>query len=88
MEQFKRISQMVHLITESIQRDENKGIFGITTCGAIVCSWNLSSVHIPDLWLKAIAGIFTIVLGPPIGVFMKDVYIIKVKPRIFKNKKY
>ena len=84
MEYLKRIYQ-------SVSSEKNKSIFGITTCGGIVCGWNIAGLDLLHLlpleivW-KAVAGFFTVIVGPPIGVFMKDVYQIKVKPKIFKDK--
>lgn len=92
MEHLKKIRFLSEAIGKSVSSEENRGIFGITTCGGIVYSWNIAGLHAADFltlevaW-KAIAGIFTIFIAPPLGVFMKDVYIEKVRPKIFKKKR-
>lgn len=88
MEHIRKIYELAKAISRSAQREENRGIFGISTCGGIYLSWHLSSLHVPDIWVKAFAGVFTIVLGPPLSAFVTDLYKEKIKPLIFKNKKH
>jgi hypothetical protein len=84
--------ELVKRIFQSVSREDNKGIFGITTLGGVFCSWHLISVDVVgfcrdhELMVKGILGLFSIFIAPPLGVFMKDVYQIKVKPKIFKDK--
>lgn len=94
MENQWGIVRLTRAVFTSFSAPENKGIAGIAGIGGIFCSWHIASADVSylldkySLALKIIGGFFTVVIAPPLGVFMKDVYEIKLKPNIkFLNKK-
>lgn len=94
VEAFRGFVRLSKAVFTSFSAPENRGISGIAGIGGIFCG-----LHIVDtefsyfllkyaLALKIIGSFFTVVIAPPLGVFMKDVYELKVKPNIkFLNKK-
>ena len=91
MEYYKRIQTLFSAVGKSVSSEENKGVFGITTCGGIVYSWHIVSISVVDIltWpllFKAFSGLFMIFVAPPLGTFMNDVYKEKIRPKIFKRK--
>lgn len=94
MENQWGIVRLTKAIFTSFSAPENQGIAGIAGVGGIFCSWHIATAEFSyildkySLVLKIVGSFFTIVIAPPLGVFMKDVYELKVKPNIkFLNKK-
>lgn len=92
MEHLRKIQILLESIGRSVSDEKNQGVFGITTFGGIVYGWNIAGLHVGDfltwaLLFKGIAGIFTIFIAPPLGTFMNDIYKLRIRPRLFKNKR-
>lgn len=94
MENQRGFVRLTKAVFASFSAPENQGIAGITGIGGIFCSWHIATADFSyilekySLLFKIIGGFFTIVVAPPLGVFMKDVYEVKLKPNIkFLNKK-
>ena len=89
-----RLVEFTKAVFASFTATENQGIAGITGIGGIFCSWHIATADFSyflekyALPLKILGGFFTVVIAPPLGVFMKDVYEAKIKPNIkFLKKK-
>lgn len=88
MEHQRGFVRLTKAIFTSFSAPENHGIAGIAGFGGIFCSWHIATAdfsYILDkyaLIFKIIGGFFTVIIAPPLGVFMKDVYEIKLKPKI------
>lgn len=93
MEHFKKIHSLFKAVIDSATDQKNQGIAAVSGFSGIVCSWNIASISVAGvlakyaLALKIIGGLFSILVAPPLGVFMSDLYKIKVRPLIFKKKK-
>lgn len=87
----ERFAELLEGILAAIKKRTNSAIFKVTTCGSLYYGWNLADFQISDFWLKALASLFAIFFAPAIATFLKefmhDLYQLKIKPRIFKNKK-
>lgn len=94
MENQWGIVRFTKAIFTSFSAPENQGISGIAGIGGIFCGLHIVGADFSyflskyALALKIVGSFFTIIIAPPLGVFMKDVYEVKVKPNIkFLNKK-
>lgn len=94
VEAFRGFIRLSKAVFTSFSAPENQGIAGIAGIGGIYGGIRIAGAEFSyfldkySLLLKIVGGFFTVVIAPPLGVFMKDVYEMKVKPNIkFLNKK-
>lgn len=93
MELIKNFSQLTREVIKSATDQKNQGIATISGLTGIFCSWHIATFDVGNFFLKyalpfkIIGGLFSILIAPPLGVFMSDLYKIKVRPLLFKKKK-
>lgn len=79
--------EFIKRVFQSYTSDKNKGITGVTTLAGLYCGLHISTLPVGDLVIwKIVASIVTLVFLPAVGVFLTDLYTLKIKPKIFKNK--
>lgn len=94
MENQWGIIRLTRAVFTSFSAPENQGVAALSGIGGIFCGLHIIDADFSyllskySLALKIVGSFFTIIIAPPLGVFMKDVYEVKVKPNIkFLNKK-
>lgn len=92
MEHLRQIQTLFKAIIGTFIDPENRKMAAATGCAGILCSWNISDIHVSDiliryaLVIKIIGGLLSIFVMPPLGTFADDVYKRKIRPWIFKDK--